>query len=157
MKIATASTVLEELGPMTKIVNDFCARQSEVMVRGVRSPLDWEPVAEFVDVDRFKRVGAYMEEMNWREYREFLTGWVSGGTRFEMTVFHITEIGNAVFQEIEERHFRGSEVVRKNVIAVYRFNDRHKIIRLDIYEQARDSGQWIVEAAKAAVAPAVKS
>jgi hypothetical protein len=40
------------------------------------------------------------------------------------------------------------------VIAVYRFNDRNKIVHLDIYEQAQDSGQWIVEAAKAATAPA---
>ena len=93
--------------------------------------------------------------MNWPDYRKFLTGWVGGGTRFEMTVFHITEIGNAVFQEIEERHYRGDEFIRKNVMAVYRFNDRNKIIHLDIYEQARDSGQWIVAAAKAAVAPQI--
>jgi limonene-1,2-epoxide hydrolase len=92
--------------------------------------------------------------LNWRAYRKFLTGWVGGGTRFEMTVFYITEIGNAVFQEIEERHYRGDEFIHKNVIGVYRFNDRNKIIHLDIYEQARDSGQWIVAAAKAAIAAA---
>jgi hypothetical protein len=56
-----------------------------------------------------------------------------------------------VFQEIEERHYRGKEFIRKNVIAVYRFNKRNKIVRLDIYEQARDSGEWIKEAAKTAV------
>jgi hypothetical protein len=154
MKIATAATVVDEIGPLTKIVIDFCAKQSAVMAAGVISPLDWEPVAEFVDVDEFKRVGAYLEELNWPDYRKFLTGWVAGGTRFEMTVFHITEIGNAVFQEIEERHYRGDTFIRKNVIAVYRFNDRNKIIHLDIYEQARDSGQWIVAAAQAAVVPA---
>jgi hypothetical protein len=153
MKVATATAVIDEIGPLTRIVNDFCSKQFEVMTAGARSPLDWEPVAEFIDVDEFKRVGAYLEEFNWPEYRRFLTGWVSGGTRFEMTVFHITEIGNAVFQEIEERHSRGEEFIRKNVIAVYRFNDRNKIIHLDIYEQARDSGRWIVEAADAAVAP----
>lgn len=154
MKIATAAAVVAEVGPLTKIVNDFCAKQAEVMAAGVKSPLDWEPVAEFVDVDEFKRVGAYLEELNWPDYRKFLTGWVGGGTRFEMTVFHITEIGNAVFQEIEERHYRGDAFIRKNVIAVYRFSDRNKIIHLDIYEQARDSGQWIVAAAQAAVGPA---
>jgi hypothetical protein len=152
MNIATAAAVVDELGPLTKIVNDFCSKQSEVMAAGVKSPLDWEPVAEFVEVDEFKRVGAYLEEFNWPEYRKFLTGWVGGGTRFEMTVFHITEIGNAVFQEIEERHYRGDTFIRKNVMAVYRFSDRNKIMHLDIYEQARDSGQWIVAAAEAAVA-----
>ena len=155
MQIATAAAVVHEIGPLTRIVNDFCTKQFEVMAAGVRSPLDWEPVAEFLDVDELKRVGAYLEELNWPDYRKFLTGWVGGGTRFEMTVFHITEIGNAVFQEIEERHYRGDEFIRKNVIAVYRFNDRNKIIHLDIYEQARDSGQWIVAAARAAVAPQI--
>jgi len=154
MKITTAAAVVDEIGPLTKIVNDFCSKQFEVMAAGIRSPLDWEPVAEFIDVDEFKRVGAYLEELNWPDYRKFLTGWAGGGTRFEMTVFYVTEIGNTVFQEIEERHYRDGEFIRKNVIAVYRFNDRNKIMHLDIYEQARDSGQWIVEAAKAAVAPA---
>ena len=154
MQIATAAAVVDEIGPLTKIVNDFCSKQFEVMTAGVKSPLDWEPVAAFVDVDKFKRVGAYLEEFNWCDYRKFLTGWAGGGTRFEMTVFHINEIGNAVFQEIEERHYRGDEFIRKNVIAVYRFNERNKIIHLDIYEQAGDSGQWIVAAARAAVTPA---
>ena len=84
--------------------------------------------------------------------KKFLTGWVAGGTRFEMTEFHISEVGNAVFQEIEERHYRGDEFIRKNVIAVYRFNERNKIVHLDIYEQAKDSGGWIIEAANAATA-----
>ena len=77
----------------------------------------------------------------------------SGGIRFEFTTFHISEIGNAVFQEIEERHYRGDEFIRKNVIAVYRFNAQQKIIHLDIYEQARDSGQWIIQAAQEAGVP----
>ena len=51
---------------------------------------------------------------------------MAGGTRFEMTEFYISEVGNAVFQEIEERHYRGDEFIRKNVIAVYRFNDRQQ-------------------------------
>lgn len=153
MKIATATAVVDEIGPLTKIANDFNAKQFEVMKAGISSPSDWEPVAEFVETDVFKRVGAYLEELNWHDYRKFLTGWASGGTRFEMTVFHVSEIGDTVFFEIEERHFRGDEFIRKNVMAVYRFNDRKKIVHLDIYEQARDSGRWIVEAAKAAVAP----
>ena len=43
------------------------------------------------------------------------------------------------------------EFIRKNVIAVYRFNDENKIIHLDIYEQAQDSGRWIIEAAVTAI------
>jgi hypothetical protein len=154
MKIATATAVTGQLGPLTKIVYAFVAKQGEVIAAGISSPLDWEPVAEFIEPGEFKRVGAYLEAFDWPQYREFLTGWAAGGTRFEMTEFHISELGNMVFQEIEERHHRGDEFIRKNVIAVYRFNDRNKIVHLDIYEQAQDSGQWIVEAAKAATAPA---
>ena len=133
MEITTASSVVREIGPLTKIVNGFSATQELVLASGVSSPSDWDPVAEFVATDQFKRVGAYLEELNWEDYKKFLTGWARGGTRFEMTVFHISEIGNAVFQEIEERHYRGDEFIRKNVIAVYRFNDQNKIIHLDIY------------------------
>lgn len=150
MKIATATAVTEEIGPLTRLVYAFVAKQGEVMAAGISSPLDWEPVAEFIEPDAFRRVGAYLEAFDWPQYREFLTGWAAGGTRFEMTEFHITEVGNAVFQEIEERHHRGDEFIRKNVIAVYRFNARNKIVHLDIYEQAADSGQWIIDAAKAA-------
>jgi hypothetical protein len=154
MQIVTATATVGEPGPLSKIVNDFCAKQGEVMAAGVNSPLDWEPVAQFLDVDRFKRVGAYLEALTWPQYRDFLTGWVSGGTRFEMTLFHITEVGDTVFQEIEERHYRGEDFIRKNVIAVYRFDDRNRIVHLDIYEQAKDSGRWIIEAAEASMAGA---
>jgi len=152
MKVATATGTTEEFGPLTRTVQRFVEAQGKVMAAGVKAPSDWEPVAEFVAVDQFKRVGAYLEELDWPAYTEFLTGWASGGTRFEMTEFHITEVGNAVFQEIEERHYRGDTFIRKNVIAVYRFTGDGRIKHLDIYEQAKDSGDWIKEAASEAMA-----
>lgn len=150
MQIATATGVTDAVGPLTEIVRRFVAAQGAVLAAGVMSPEDWAPVAEFVAVDEFRRVGAYLEELDWRAYTEFLTGWAGGGTRFEMTEFHVSEIGDAVFQEIEERHTRGDQFIRKNVIAVYRFTPGRKIRHLDIYEQARDSGDWIRHAAKRA-------
>ena len=147
MQIATATGTSHEIGPLTQIVNRFVAAQGAVMAAGVTSSADWAPVADFVEVGEFRRVGAYLEELDWPEYCQFLTGWASGGTRFEMTQFHISEVGNAVFQEIEERHHRGGEFIRKNVIAVYRFTPEGKIRHLDIYEQAKDSGDWIKQAA----------
>jgi len=150
-QIVTATATINELGPLTQVVNRFTAAQGAVLAAGVKSSADYAPVAEFVAVDQFKRVGAYLEELDWAAYTEFLTGWASGGTQFEFTQFHITEIGNAVFQEIEERHQRGDQFIRKNVIAVYRFTPEGKIRHLDIYEQARDSGDWIKDAAKQAM------
>jgi hypothetical protein len=154
MTITTATSTNDQLGPLAKVVNDHAEKQIELIKAGINSPMDWEPLTEYLDPKTFKRVGAYLEELDWSGYRKFLTGWVAGGTHFEMTTFHISEIGNVVFQEIEERHHRGDEFIRKNVIAVYRFNDQNKIVHLDIYEQASDSGQWIAESAKAAMAQA---
>lgn len=150
MKITTATGTIGEIGPLTKIVNDYTKTHGDLTASGAASPEEWAPWAKFVDTDKFRRVGAYLEELNWDQYLQFIIGW-AGGTKFEMTVFHITEVGDTVFQEIEERHFRGDTFIRKNVMAVYRFNSDKKIIHLDIYEQASDSGQWIKEAASSAM------
>ena len=148
---ATASATRNEAGPLRQVVLDFNACQAKILAAGVKSPADWEPMGEYIDVANFKRVGAYLEELNFTDYCEFLAGWAAGGTQFEFTEFHVTEIGDTLFQEIEERHTRGSDFIRKNVIAVYRFNADSKIVHLDIYEQANDSGDWIRNSAKAAM------
>ena len=152
MDFVTAIQVSHEPGPLSRTVDAFVAAQGAALAKGIKSPDDWAPVAEFIDVANFKRVGAYLEELDWPAYTEFLTGWASGGTQFEFTEFHRSEVGGAVFQEIEERHQRGDQFIRKNVIAVYRFTPAGKIHHLDIYEQAADSGDWIKDAARTAVA-----
>lgn len=146
MKIATATAVAAELGPLSRIVLAWSELVESCASGKGDAAIDWSPAAQYVAVDAFRRVGAYMEEMGWEEYLAFLTRW-AGSTRFEATLLHITEVGRAVFQEIEERHWHGDDFIRKNVIAVYRFDDDDRIRHLDIYEQARDTGRWIVEAA----------
>ena len=69
-----------------------------------------------------------------------------------MTVFRIIETGSVAVQEIEKRHQRGKAFIRKNVVAVYAFNADNKISHPDIYEQAKDSGRWIIDAARTATA-----
>ena len=149
---ATATATEAAPGPLRQVVLDFNRVQAEILSRGVKSPADWEPMGAYIDVARFKRVGAYLEELDFTAYCEFLAGWAAGGTQFEFTEFHVTEVGNALFQEIEERHSRGDQFIRKNVIAVYRFDAAGQIIHLDIYEQASDSGDWIREAAREVMA-----
>jgi hypothetical protein len=151
LKAVFASTVSDEIGPLTQRVYAFVEAQKQVLAAGVSKDSDWDPLAEFVDVDNFLRVGAYLEELNWTDFKKFLAGWMAGGTRFEFTEFQISEVGDKVFQEIEERHWRGDEFIRKNVTAVYRFGPDAKLVHLDIYEQANDSGGWIVNSASAAV------
>jgi limonene-1,2-epoxide hydrolase len=150
MKTVTATATSEQTGPLTQLVYEFIDAQRRAMEAGAKNLSDWDGMLEYIDPVNFKRVGAYLEELGWEDYRKFLANWMAGGTRFEFTEFRISEVGDTVFQEIEERHFRGDEFIRKNVIAVYRFNGDKKLVHLDIYEQAKDSGQWIIEAAKAA-------
>jgi limonene-1,2-epoxide hydrolase len=151
MKIQTATSVSGEMGPLTKLVLQYCEMIEARATASGSSAADWEPVSAMVAVGEFQRVGAYMEVMGWKEYVSFLTQW-AGSTRFEATIFRISEIGRTVMQEIEERHYRGEDFIRKNVIAVYEFDDKNKIRHLDIYEQAKDTGRWIVEAAEASIA-----
>jgi hypothetical protein len=152
MKFATATATSNDIGPLTQRVYAFVEAQRKVLAAGITKPSDWDPLTEFIDPVKFKRVGAYLEELDWPQYKQFLTSWAAGGTKFEFTEFMISEVGNSVFQEIEERHTRGDQFIRKNVIAVFRFDGDQRLVHLDIYEQAKDSGQWIIEAADKAMA-----
>jgi hypothetical protein len=154
MGFTTATATNEDIGPLTSRMYGFVEAQMKVIAAGVTKPSDWDPLVEYIDPHKFKRVGAYLEELTWPDYREFLTGWTQGGTKFEFTEFHVSEVGNTVFQEIEERHWRGDQFIRKNVIAVFKFDENAKLFHLDIYEQATDSGDWIKEAASTATADA---
>jgi hypothetical protein len=153
MQITTATATVAEPGALTRIVERYSEMVEARATAAGSTPADWEPLSELVAVDAFRRVGAYMEEMSWPEYVRFLAQW-AGSTRFEATIFRITEVGRAVIQEIEERHYKGDDFIRKNVVAVYQFDDADRIRHLDIYEQARDTGRWIVEAAQASLDPA---
>jgi len=153
MKIITATAINEELGPFSRVVMRYCGMVEERATAKGSIAADWAPLAELVAVDMFQRVGAYQEVMTWSEYVRFLAEW-AGTTRFEATLHRITEAGNVVFQEIEERHYKGEEFIKKNVIAVYQFDAANKIRHLDIYEQARDTGRWIVDAARASTTSA---
>jgi limonene-1,2-epoxide hydrolase len=146
VKLATATGTTEELGPLAQRVMKFTEMMEQVAT-GSGQTIDWGPFSELVATDDFVRVGAYMEVLNWKQFTDFIQEW-AGATRFETTIFRVTEIGNVVFQEIEERHYKGDDFIRKNIIAVWEFDDSQRIRHLDIYEQAKDSGQWIIEAAQ---------
>jgi hypothetical protein len=145
MKTVTATATVEEFGPLAQRVMRF-GEMMETAAQATGEPIDWEAYEDLVATDEFKRVGAYMEVMNWEEYTRFISEW-AGKTRFEYTVLRVSEVRQLVFFEIEERHYKGEDFIRKNVMAVYEFDGDQRIRHLDIYEQAKDSGQWIVEAA----------
>lgn len=94
----------------------------------------WAPLADLVDTENFHRVGAFKEEMDWAGYVAFLTGWATT-SEWECTFKRITEHGDLVFLELEERSAVGDFRSVVNSLSVYAFSDDGRIRRLDLYLQ----------------------
>jgi hypothetical protein len=95
---------------------------------------DWAPLAELVDVERFERVGCWLEVMNWQEYTEFLTTWAVR-TAFGSKQRRISELPGLVFLELQETNSTEEQTTVVNSLSVYEFNDAGKLRHLDIYLQ----------------------
>ena len=95
----------------------------------------WAPLAEFVAVREFERVGTWMEVMNWQQYTEFMTQWASSSMGFDTVLRRISELPGLVYLELEDRHTRPGGVAVVNSLSVYEFNADGKIKHLDVYLQ----------------------
>src|SRR5262249_24318296 len=99
---------------------------------------DWAPLAEFVAVDQFERVGAFLEVHDWPQYLEMLTGWAARIDKFETAARRISELRDLVYYEIDERHFRDGNVHVVNSLTVFGFDREGKLRDLAVYlQQAR--------------------
>lgn len=94
----------------------------------------WAPLGELIDTEKFVRVGNFKEVMNWQEYVTFLTNWASN-SEWECSFKRITEAGNVVFLELEERSRIGDFSNSVNSVSVYEFDKAGKITHVDIYLQ----------------------
>jgi hypothetical protein len=126
-------------GPLTRTVLAYTETIERLVLDRVPPP-DWAPLAEFVAVNDFERVGTFMEVQDWRQYTEMLTGWASSVEKFETNVRRISEAPGLVFFEIEERHFRGGDVHVVNSMTVFDFDEDNKIRHLDVYLQQGREG-----------------
>jgi hypothetical protein len=128
---------VEHAGPLTRKVLEY-TQTMQRLVPGIQSPADWAPLATFVAVDGFERVGTFLEVQDWQQYTEMLTQWASATGSFESTVRRISELDGLVYFEIEERHFRGGSAHVVNSMTVFAFDEHGKIRHLDVYlQQAR--------------------
>lgn len=122
--------------PLTNRVLDY-ERAMKHLVPTVRSPSDWSPLAVFVDVENFERVGTFLEQQNWAQYTQMLTQWATSIDSFETTVRRISELAPLVYFEIEERHRRGGAVNVVNSLTVFEFDEHARIRHLAVYLQQR--------------------
>jgi hypothetical protein len=124
-------------GPLTAKVLDFTETMKR-LVPAAEARDDWAPLAPFVAVEEFERVGTFLEVQDWNEYTEMLTQYASVTDSLETTVRRISEVPGLVYFEIEERHSRGGDVHVVNSLTVFTFDDDGKIRHLDVYlQQAR--------------------
>jgi len=124
----------ENVGPLARKVLEY-EQTMKRLVPDLTGPADWAPLAEFVAVDDFERVGTFLEVQNWQQYTEMITQWALATESFETTVLRISEIDPLVYFEIEERHFRSGSVNVVNSMTVFEFDDDGKISHLDVYLQ----------------------
>lgn len=104
------------------------------------SEADWAPLSELVAVDEFKRVGAFLEEMNWPEYTAFVTQFATA-VSWDGTFRRVHEHGRVVYLELTERCTIGDKVDVVNSLTVYAFNAAGKIANLDIYLQRKPQAE----------------
>ena len=100
------------------------------------SDADWAPLEALVDVDNYERVGVFLgakgEVIGWDKYKYYITEY-GGGTSWEGTLRKLTENGNRVIQELEERNTRGGVTDVSNTVTIFEFNDAGKLCHLDVY------------------------
>jgi hypothetical protein len=94
----------------------------------------WEPLARVVATDDFTRVGPFKDEMTWPQYVAFLTAWAPG-SHWECSFRRITESGNLVFLELEERSEPGDSSGAANSLSAFDFDDSGRLRRLAVYLQ----------------------
>ena len=127
----------EGAGHLTPRVLEY-DRAMQRLLAEVKDSADWAPLAEFIAIQEFERVGTFLEVQDWSEYTEMLTRWASATDSFETTVRRISELGALVYYEIEERHFRGDNVNVINSMTVFEFDTNDRIRGLFVYlQQAR--------------------
>lgn len=105
------------------------------LVPTVKTPEDWAPLASLIAIDRFERIGTFLEVQNWQQYAEMLTGWAQSVDSFETTVRRVSELPELVYFDIEERHFFGDTADVVNSMTVFEFDTDNKICHVDVYRQ----------------------
>ena len=133
--VVKTGPTIDDPGPLTRTVLGYVETMRRLVHDASADP-DWAPLAEFVAVDEFERVGTRREVQNWQQYTDLPTKWASGAGRFETTLRRVCELPDVVYYEVEERHYRGDDVNVVNSMTVFAFDEDGKIRHLDVYLQS---------------------
>jgi hypothetical protein len=127
----------QELSGLSRRVLDYSLEMKR-MVDAAKQPgfsaESWAGLAEYVNTDKFIRVGNFKEVMTWADYIAFLTPWAMH-SEWEGSFKRVTEQGQLVLLELEERSRVGGHTSVVNSVSVYEFGEDGRIEHLDIYLQ----------------------
>lgn len=127
----------QEYTGLSRIVLDYSIEMKRMVDAGKQpgfSEASWATLASYVDTEKFIRVGNFKEVMTWGEYIAFLTPWAMH-SGWEGSFKRVTESGNVVLLELEERSEVGGHTSVVNSVSVYEFGPTGKLEHLDIYLQ----------------------
>ena len=97
---------------------------------------DWAQLEALVDVPRWERLGVFLgaqsETIDWPTYKHYVAQFAQH-TNWDGTLRRVTEHGDLVVLELEERNARGGEVDVSNTATIYHFTPAGKLDHLDVY------------------------
>lgn len=135
-------TVIDDHTGHARTVLDYTAEMKRTIDRAKEPGFDataWAALARFVATETFTRVGPFKDVMDWPEYVAFLTGWAPR-RHWECSFRRITEAGDLVLLELEERSDPDDPTAAANSLSVYEFDDGGRISHLDVYLQMTPVG-----------------
>lgn len=124
---------------LSRKVLEYSERFAKIVER-VKEPdfsdATWGPLEELVDVDNFVRQGVFLtdkpEIIDWKTYKSYIEQY-AGETHWEATLRYLTEQGNRVVLELQERNTREGFTHIANTVMTYGFNDEGKVKTLEVY------------------------
>lgn len=129
--------VVEHHAGLSRTVLEFTQEMKRLVDEAKQPGFDadrWSALGRFVAVGEFSRMGPFKDAMTWPEYVAFLTGWAPR-RHWECSFRRITETGNLVFLELEERSEPGDSTNAVNSLSVYEFDEVGQLRHLDVYLQ----------------------
>lgn len=137
MAMREISDVIGEYGGLCRRVLEYSQITGRLVGEAKKPDFtveSWDPLRELIATEDFVRVGNFKEVMDWTQYVTFLTDWAKS-SEWDCSFKRITQSGNVVFLELEERSRIGDFSNSVNSVSVYEFNEAGKIIRVDVYLQ----------------------
>src|SRR5262249_6879286 len=98
---------------LSVIVLDYVLEMKRLLDEAKTNPhfadADWAPLKAMVAADQFRRVGVFLEDIDWKQYESFLTLWAKASD-WVPTFRRITEAPGVVLLELAEWSNAGGKV-----------------------------------------------